>query len=94
MSAPIPDSIPGNSHDLCHPPREWLVRCSDDNHHPAVCSIAVTDGHLEIWLDEKTMISLEGIEIAQFEAAYTNATALATEDRARALTTEPGPPNP
>ncbi|MBB5960309.1 hypothetical protein FHS29_006932 [Saccharothrix tamanrassetensis] len=82
MSAPAPNT----THDLCHPPREWLLRCSDDAHRPAVCSIAVTDGHLEIWLAEESMISLDGGEIVQFQAAFADAATLATADRARPLT--------
>ncbi|MEU4801755.1 hypothetical protein [Actinosynnema sp. NPDC023587] len=69
-------------HDQCHPPREWLVRCSDDAHRPAVCSIAVTDGRLELWLGEHTMISLEGSEIARFHTAFGDAAELARADRA------------
>ncbi|GAA1346945.1 hypothetical protein [Saccharothrix algeriensis] len=82
MPAPARDS----SHDLCHSPREWLVRCSDDHHRPAVCSIAVTDGHLEVWLDERTMISLDGDEIDRFRTAFADAAALAADDRAHPLT--------
>ncbi|CCH34677.1 hypothetical protein ABZ816_30045 [Actinosynnema sp. NPDC047251] len=69
-------------HDQCHPPREWLVRCSDDAHRPAVCSIAVTNGTVEVWLDERTMISLDGSEVALFQTAFADAAELATTDRA------------
>ncbi|MEV0680716.1 hypothetical protein AB0I60_29795 [Actinosynnema sp. NPDC050436] len=72
-----------SNHDQCHPPREWLVRCSDDAHRPAVCSIAVTDGTVELWLAEHAMISLDGSEIARFQVAFADAAALARGDLAR-----------
>ncbi|RKT57360.1 hypothetical protein [Saccharothrix australiensis] len=78
MPSPARDA----THDQCHPPREWLLRCSDPDHRPAVCSIGVTDGIVEVWLDERTMISLEGDEIDRFRASFADAAALAAEDRA------------
>ncbi len=70
------------SHDLCHPEREWFVRCSNEADRPAVCSITVNDGHVELWVDDRVFLTLENSEIVLFATAFTNASALASEDRA------------
>lgn len=64
--------------------REWLLRCSDNDRHLAVCSIGVSGGQVEIYGPEGELIELTGSEIAEFRVALDSAIALAEADlRAR-----------
>jgi len=60
--------------------REWLLQCSDNDRHIAVCSIGVSRGQVEIYGPEGELIELSGSEIADFRIALDSAIALAEAD--------------
>jgi hypothetical protein len=60
--------------------REWLVRCTDDLDRPSVCSIAVSDGIVEVWDTNGHVIKLGDTEIADFRTAFAEAAERAALD--------------
>ncbi|MEU4740795.1 hypothetical protein AB0G02_10050 [Actinosynnema sp. NPDC023658] len=60
--------------------REWLVRCTDNHDQPSVCSIAVSDGIVEVWDTNGHVIKLGGTEIDDFRTMFAEAAARAASD--------------
>jgi hypothetical protein len=71
--------------------REWLLRCQTDRGEPAVCTINVHNGVLEVLgPDDKFCFQLEDTTIADFRSAFDAAIARAEAD----LAAEAGAANP
>jgi len=64
------------------PKREWLLRCTDNDHDLTTCSICVNDGDIEIITSDHTIIRLERSQIADFRDAFQSALELADADLA------------
>lgn len=60
--------------------REWLVRCTDNQELPSVCSIAVSDGLVEIWDTNGHVVKLGGTEIEDFRKSFAEAAERAALD--------------
>ncbi|WP_367135574.1 hypothetical protein [Saccharothrix sp. HUAS TT1] len=60
--------------------REWLVRCTDNQEQPSVCSIAVSDGIVEVWDTNGHVIKFGGTEIEDFRTMFAEAAERAAAD--------------
>jgi hypothetical protein len=60
--------------------REWLVRCTDDGNRPAVCSIGVAHGTVEVWTPNGDVIKLADTELTDFRDGVAAAVERATRD--------------
>ncbi|MBB5806685.1 hypothetical protein F4560_006453 [Saccharothrix ecbatanensis] len=76
--------------------REWLLRCQTDRGEPAVCTINVHNGVLEVLgPDDKFCFQLEDTTIADFRSAFDAAIARAETDLvAESGAAGPGQANP
>jgi hypothetical protein len=64
------------------PKREWLLRCTDNDHDLSTCSICVNNGDIEIISADNTIIRLQRAQIADFRDAFQSAIELADADLA------------
>ncbi|MEV8440952.1 hypothetical protein AB0425_26540 [Actinosynnema sp. NPDC051121] len=60
--------------------REWLIRCTDNHEQPSVCSIAVSDGIVEVWDTNGHVVKFGGTEITDFRTAFAEAAERAALD--------------
>jgi len=59
------------------------LRCSGNNTLPAVCSVGVSNGQLEVFSPDGDMVAFNGSEIADFRTALNHAIDLAESDLRR-----------
>ncbi|GAB3458850.1 hypothetical protein [Actinophytocola sediminis] len=65
------------------PKREWLLRCTDNDHELSMFAICVSNGNIEIITADDTVIELTGSHIAEFLDAFQSAIELADDDLAK-----------